>query len=130
MSDFKVTLGSIELPLTPYAGTSGWSGSETSLERAVTEDSNGTTKKRQQQVLFYLERYKDRGVTWKELSVITNWHHGSSSGALSVLHKTGLIARLKQTRDRCAIYVLPEYVNQRETAQPKIKRCRHCGGVQ
>lgn len=130
MSDFKVTLGSIELPLTPYAGTSGWSGSTTSLERAVTEDLNGTTRNRQSETLTTLRMSGSSGVTWKELAKIKNWHHGQASGVLSVLHKGGLIARLKQTRNRCAIYVLPENVEGRETAQPKIKRCRHCGGVQ
>lgn len=133
MSDFKIKLGSIELPLTPYAGTSGWSGSETSRERAVNADRDGTTRNRQKRTLELIEQHASYGLTWKELSELTGWHHGSASGVLSVLHKAGLIARLSgrlNTRQRCAIYVMPQYVNERATAQPKIKRCRHCGGVQ
>lgn len=133
MSDFKVTLGSIELPLTPYAGTSGWSGSATSLERAVAQDTDGTTSSRQKRTLELIAQHASYGLTWKELSELTGWHHGSASGVLSVLHKAGLIARLSgrlNTRLRCAIYVMPQYINQRETTEPKTKRCRHCGGVQ
>ena len=39
------------LPLTPYAGTSGWSGSETSRDRAVSQDKDGTTKNRQSETM-------------------------------------------------------------------------------
>jgi hypothetical protein len=34
---------------------------------------------------------------------------------LSDLHKAGRIARLTEERNRCKVYVLPEYVNGRET---------------
>jgi hypothetical protein len=36
------------------------------------------------------------GITWKEFSEITGLHHGTASGVLSVLHKAGRIARLKE----------------------------------
>lgn len=105
------------LPLLPYAGTSGWSGSDTSRERAVAEDSNGTTTDRQRRVLGYLRNAGLEGLTWKELAEYMHWHHGSASGVLSVLHKEGHIARLAtQRRHRCAVYVLPEYVQGRATA--------------
>lgn len=117
-----------ELPLTPYAGTSGWSGSDTSKERAVREDKDGTTKHRQQTTLRLIMATKSYGVTWKELSDQTGWHHGSASGVLSVLHKMGLIERLIERRDRCAIYVSPESVNGRKTAAIKVRTCKHCGG--
>jgi hypothetical protein len=42
-------------------------------------------------------------------------HHGRVSGALSVLHKVGKLARLHETRDKCKVYVLPEFVNDRQT---------------
>ena len=45
----------------------------------------------------------------------TTLHHGRVSGALSVLHKVGKLARLTETRDKCKVYVLPEYVNGRPT---------------
>jgi hypothetical protein len=95
----------MELPLTPYAGTSGWAGSVTSRQRAEQQDSDGTTGKRQGLTLELLDGSGARGMTWKELSADTGWHHGSASGVLSVLHKTGKISRLRESRDRCAIYV-------------------------
>jgi DNA-binding MarR family transcriptional regulator len=117
-----------QLPLTPYAGTSGWSGSDTSRERAQQQDSDGTTSKRQKITLDYIKYYENYGVTWKELSNLTGWHHGSASGVLSVLHKAGVIVRLTARRNRCVIYVSPEYTNNRETAKIKVKTCKHCGG--
>jgi hypothetical protein len=69
------------------------------------------------------------GRTWKELADIQSWHHGQASGVLSVLHKEGLIARLIEKRNRCAVYVMPEYVNGRAIAERKIKSCKHCGGA-
>lgn len=106
------------LPETPYAGTSGWSGSQTSRERAETEDRTGVTSDRQQVVLAGLALTRERGLTWKELAASQDWHHGQASGALSALHKAGRIARLaEERRDRCAVYVRPEHVAGRPTAE-------------
>lgn len=110
-------------PDLPYAGTSGHSGGDTSRERAVHADSDGTTGHRQQVVLRQLAVSHHNhlgvggtnGITWKELSQITGWHHGQASGVLSNLHKVGKIARLTIRRDRCFVYVLPEFVGERET---------------
>ena len=102
------------LPELPYAGTSGWSGSGTSHERAARDDMSGATSERQQRVLSFLETRGSRGATWKELSDAHGWHHGKASGALSVLHKTGHINRLSERRDRCKVYVLPQHVNGRD----------------
>lgn len=107
----------LSAPETPYAGTSGWSGSDTSRERAQAEDGDGTTHVRQKRLLTYLAVCGAHGATWKDLSFATSWHHGQASGALSVLHKTGHIARLTERRDRCAVYVLPQFVQGRETAE-------------
>jgi hypothetical protein len=116
------------LPVTPYAGTSGWKGSEASRDRAVQDDADGTTSKRQKETLVSLGAAGIRGLTWKDLSEITGWHHGQSSGCLSVLHLEGLVARLKERRNRCSIYVLPAFVNGRETSERKTNTCKHCGG--
>lgn len=110
-------------PDLPYAGTSGHSGGATSRERAQREDSDGTTGHRQQVVLRQLAASHHNilgvggtnGITWKELSQVTGWHHGQASGVLSNLHKVGKIARLTIRRDRCFVYVLPEFVGERET---------------
>lgn len=109
----------LDEPVLPYAGTSGWAGSDTSLERAIDADKSGTTSKRQITVIEYLKTRQHKGMTWKELADRTNWHHGTASGALSVLHKAGYITRLTERRDRCQIYVLPEYVDGRETQDYK-----------
>lgn len=114
-----------DVPLLPYAGTSGWSGSDASRDRADREDSDGTTLYRQQRVLRLLDAQGLHGLTWRELATRTGWHHGQASGALSVLHLEGRVARLKARRDRCSVYVLPEWVAMRETAarrQPRYDR--------
>lgn len=120
---------SVELPLTPYAGTSGWSGSAASRDRAINEDNDGTTKSRQKEAWRYILASKDYGMTWKELADMTGWHHGQASGVLSVLHKEGLIERLTERRGKCSIYVGVNSVAGRKTAVRKIKCCKHCGGA-
>jgi hypothetical protein len=115
-------------PVTPYNGTSGWSGTDTSLERAVRADIDGTTSERQARVMGMLRRAGTRGLTWKELGEAGGWHHGTASGALSTLHKAERIARLLERRDRCRVYVALEHVNGRETdSQGRRHSCPNCG---
>jgi hypothetical protein len=105
-------------PVLPYAGTSGWSGSDTSLDRVLHEDSTGITSARQAYVMNFVRLAGYHGVTSKELRERSEWHHGQASGALSVLHKVGRLARLHSAearRDRCAVYVTPDYINGRQT---------------
>jgi len=109
----------VELPFLPYAGTSGWSGSKTSQERAINADASGETSENQAFTLKALEEAESNGLTWQELSNRTGWHHGKSSGALSNLHKGRHIQRLKQRRGGCQIYVSNDYVNGRELAPYK-----------
>ena len=117
------------LPLTPYAGTSGWRGSEASRERVIEDDANGTTSQRQRMSLHRVQTQGERGLTWKELGEIENWHAGQSSGSLSVLHKEGFIYRLKEKRNRCSIYVTEEFIKGREISEYKKQdTCKHCGG--
>ena len=116
------------LPVTPYAGTSGWKGSEASYDRVVEDDADGTTSKRQKETLISLGAAGIRGLTWKELGEIYGWHAGQSSGCLSVLHLEGMVCRLTERRNRCSIYVLPPFVNGRETSRRKTNSCKHCGG--
>lgn len=117
-----------EKPRLPYAGTSGWSGSDTSEARAVTADATGVTGRRQARIVDLLSDLGERGITWRELSDKTGEHHGTASGALSVLHKDGIIERLTETRDKCKVYVLPEYVDERETEpHGRKKSCPNCG---
>ncbi len=129
MSIFKKS--KLEEAILPYNGTSGWSGSGTSEERALDQDSSGTTLKRQNQVLEYLDSCEDMGATWKEITDKFGWHHGTSSGILSTLHKADRISRLSETRNRCKIYLLPNYVGNSPTeTQGRTKRCSNCGAEQ
>lgn len=116
-------------PELPYAGTSGHSGSETSKARALSSDSSGQTARRQRQALAILDSYGSQGLTWKELASLLNLHHGSASGVLSVLHKTGRIARLSESRNGSKVYVALNWIQGRKTeGQGKQKQCPHCGG--
>jgi hypothetical protein len=112
----------------PYAGTSGWSGSETSRSTVVDQDNDGRTLDKQQRILELMNEhvmvpfddeplYRGRsyGLTWRECDRMLGWGHGSLSRVLSDLHKAGLLARLSEVRNRCKVYVLPEYVGGRET---------------
>lgn len=112
----------------PYNGTSGWSGTDTSEERAIAADTSGDTKRRQNETIGHLFLSRSVGLTWKELANITGWHHGQASGVLSVLHKDRKIARLLEKRDRCRVYVLPEYAGHRITdEQGRKHKCPECG---
>ena len=116
-------------PELPYNGTSGHSGTDTSKERALSADRSGKTAQRQVQALNLLSQRKMSGLTWKELSEITGLHHGTASGVLSVLHKTGRIARLKESRDGCKVYVDVACIQGRVIEkQGRKKCCPHCGG--
>lgn len=116
----------------PYAGTSGWSGSDTSRDRAAFDDASGRTTERQNEVIWALLAEGRWGLTWRELADDKGWHHGQASGVLSVLHKTGHIVRLRERRNRCAVYVMPLYVDDRDTAPyaaNKKKICPSCGSA-
>lgn len=108
----------------PEGRSSGWSGSDTSRERARRDDDDGTTSKRQRAVMAHLIRAGSHGVTWEELARAHGWHHGQASGALSGLHKAGRIARLttEHARGRCAVYVAPEHVNGRAMSPYGVTR--------
>lgn len=110
----------IDTAITPYAGTSGYSGSDASRERAETNDSNGRTASVQSRVFAYVTGCREFGATIAEIrDAIPSEHHGTLSGALSVLHKEGILARLTEKRNRCSVYVLPGYVGTREQATPR-----------
>jgi len=102
--------------------SSGWSGSDTSRNRARVNDSTGITSKRQAETISAMRVRRYDGITTPELIDVLNFtndgkpvHHGSASGVLSNLHKTERVCRLVDTRFGCKIYVLPEYVYDRTT---------------
>lgn len=105
-------------PVTPYAGTSGYSGSETSYDRAVRRDADGSTATLQSWVVVLVGRRGAYGLTVAEARVLLPMqHHGSISGALSNLHQSGSLACLTERRDGCHPYVLPVHVEGRETRE-------------
>lgn len=103
-------------PSLPYDGTEGWSGSDTSRERAYADVTTGTAAKRQRDVLDFLLGTQAYGATWGDVAFALDLHHGQASASLSALHQAERIARLKERRGRSQIYVLPQYVGDRETA--------------
>lgn len=115
-------------PMRPYPEkggaepTSGHSGSDTSKERAVREDQGGVTAQRQRDTLALVSSMGTYGMTVLDLRETTGWHHGQASSALSVLHKEGRLDRLAERRDRCQVYVLPEFTEGRETVAHKRNR--------
>ena len=122
----------ISTPHLPYANTAGWSGTDTSMARAVDNVTSGRELNNQEKALAYIKNAGVFGVTWKELAIEMLWHHGTASGVLSVLHKEGEIARRRKTRGRCKIYVsmLSSQMNPDmlvETYKIKNKPCPHCG---
>lgn len=99
----------------PYgAKGSGWSGSETSRERAEREDSAGITGKRQAEVFALLATHTTQGMTVKEVETWLGIGHGPASSALTHLHRADRVARLKERRLNQEIYVLKGYVGGRD----------------
>lgn len=111
---------------TPYAGTEGFSGTDTSRDRA--ESKAASAKRRQNAMLRYLRARGAHGATvvdvkagpfrgpkWDDPALLTPEfeHHGTASGTLSILHRAGAIARLVETRDKAHVYVLPEHIDGR-----------------
>ena len=107
------------LPVTPYNGTGGWSGTQTSKDRAERMVSSGELSRTQAIVVQQLAYKQMDGCTVHEISIPTEdgqgWmHHGSVSGALSNLHQHGKISRLASKRNNCHIYCLNTFVRDRE----------------
>jgi hypothetical protein len=117
------------LPYVPYAGTAGWSGTDTSQERAMINLRTGKEYNNQQKALALLKQAGGHGLTWKELSEQTGMHHGTASGVLSVLHKSGAILRTRTISNGCKVYMDISFADQvkHEPYVEKKKSCPHCG---
>jgi hypothetical protein len=113
----------------PYNGTAGWSGTDTSEQRALDNIYSGREENNQQLALRLLKNTATAGMTWKELAIATGWHHGTASGVLSVLHQSGAIVRLYSARNRCKIYVHQNFKDQVKhvTYKRREKLCPNCG---
>ena len=113
----------------PYNGTAGWSGTDTSMQRAIDNISSGREENNQQKALHLLKHMGKLGLTWKELATETGWHHGTASGVLSVLHMSGAIVRTYTIRNRCKVYVHQNFKDEVkiEPYKKREKFCPHCG---
>lgn len=113
----------------PYNGTAGWSGTNTSKERALYNLRTGKEYNNQQKALALLKQSLSQGLTWKELSQATEMHHGTASGVLSVLHKAGAILRTTRIRNGCKVYMDIMFTDKvkHELYVSKEKLCPHCG---
>lgn len=76
-------------------------------------------------VLEILAEAQAEGRTWREVSEILRFRHlsegghGPVSGVLSTLDRAGSVVRLAEKRDRCSVYVLSGYVENRRVAKPR-----------
>jgi hypothetical protein len=104
-------------PQLPYNGTGGYVNRPASKERAVREAKDGTLSARQQAVLQELLTAGPTGATWKSIGYALNLHHGQVSGALSNLHKAGLVFMLRVKRYKCHPYVAAQYRQNYTDAQ-------------
>ena len=89
--------------------SSGFSGTDTSEERAKLRDLIGATSEVQRAIINSLKLSMEKGRTVAELDIELAHlgHHGTISGAVSNLHKKDLIARLKDKRAKNKIYTMP-----------------------
>lgn len=90
----------------------GHSGSETS-EIAARRPKG----KRMKQLLEHLEEIGPTGSTCREVQNYFELDHGAASGALTRLHRAGLVVRLKETRDGQQVYVALMHAGDRETSE-------------
>jgi ribosomal protein S25 len=107
----------------PNAG-SGHAGNDTSRERQEREDATGITAETQRAALFLLEADQFRGMTAAEFEDRQGIGHGRASSALSHLHRAGHIRRLKEKRVKHEVYVLPQYVAEREESPYRPRQSR------
>jgi len=88
---------------------------DTSRDATIHADLTGLTAKAQKYALILAGQRGTHGVTVAELRELHgSLHHGRISAALTNLHKAGRLVALRERRNHCGIYVLPEYVEGRE----------------
>ena len=113
----------------PYNGTAGWSGTDTSKERALHNLRTGKEYNNQEKALVLLKQVGNAGLTWKEFGIAAEVHHGTASGVLSVLHKSGAILRTTRIRNGCKVYMHIMFTDkiEHEVYVQKTRTCPHCG---
>jgi hypothetical protein len=112
----------------PYNGTAGWSGTDTSKARAINNVITGREENNQEKTLEMLKQHPN-GLIWKDIAVANNWHHGTASSVLSILHKVGAIVRSTEVRNKCKVYYHPDHADSviAEVQGRKPRICSSCG---
>jgi len=83
---------------------------------------------RKAEVLALVSRAGKAGLTWHETSALLEAehgkaaHHGTSSGTLSLLHKSGHVVMLAEKRGKSHVYVVPTEVHDRDTRPRRTNR--------
>lgn len=72
-----------------------------------------------QDIFKAIKKRPVKGYTSAEIEFESSLDHGKVSGALSMLHKEGVLALLQEKRDGFRIYVLSDFVNGRPTKARK-----------
>jgi hypothetical protein len=108
--------------LYPYAGTSGWTSTQTSKKRAQRADRTGLTVERHLETVALLRaagRYgRTHGEIEDQMGRVVEWHHGAVSGALTRGRRTGDIVMLVETRGKvdgraAHVHVHKDYLSDR-----------------
>ena len=96
-----------------------WKEKRATKKQAIQEQVNIVAKTEKvslaSSILDFAANAGEEGIVVVEVREQIENHHGYASGALSNLHKSGQLARLSDKRKGCKIYVLPKFVNGRET---------------
>lgn len=87
-----------------FAGA--YNGTQGSVDRPASEQR---VTPRLQQVALVVRDADDGGCIWKEVAAELGLHHGQASGALSNLHRMGVVFQLRETRNGCHPYVHAAY---------------------
>lgn len=101
----------------PYNGSSGGPGASDEVTRYL--DEHGVTAKSQKAVYATVAYWREFGATSLEIEEHLNQGHGRISGALSILHMKGHLSLLSLRRQRYRIYILPQFVGDRDTITHK-----------
>ena len=88
----------------------------TSVESRDSQERDGVLQQRQRSILQMLGEAGPMGRTALEIEKATGEGHGKVSGALSSMHREGMVAALKlDRRNGYGVYVLPGQVGNRLT---------------
>lgn len=90
----------------PYNNTAGYVDRPASVERAASEAADGIASRRQRAIHDVVVAGGRAGRTWREIqTLLPDLHHGQISGALSCLHRLGVVFAVEERRNRCHPYV-------------------------